>query len=161
MRYFEMLPRILIADDHEVVRKGVSTLIMRARPHWCICGEARNGNETIDAAMTLNPDVIVLDITMPGLSGLEVARRIVERGARCRIVMFTMHESESLESEVRSVGAHGYVLKSQAGHDLIVAIETILSGGTFYGAPASSKPTRNDKPNPNIAYWPALGLGYV
>ena|ERR1700722_1123621 len=156
-----MLPRILIADDHEVVREGVSTLIMRARPDWRICGESSTGNETIDAAIALNPDVIILDITMPGLSGLEAARRIVDRVPACRIVMFTMHESETLEIEVRSAGAHGYVLKSQAAQNLIVAIETLLSGGTFFGVPAFPEPARNDKPNQGIAFWPALGLGYV
>ena len=72
-----MNPRILIADDHDIVREGVRTLIMRSRPDWEICGEARNGNDAISAIQSLNPDVIVLDITMPGMSGLEAASRIV------------------------------------------------------------------------------------
>src|ERR1700733_15398291 len=152
-----MLPRILIADDHEIVREGVSTLITRARPDWHICGHATNGKETINAAMTLGPDVIILDITMPGLSGLEAAQKILELGTGCRIVMFTMHESESLESEVRGAGAHGFVLKSQAAQNLIVAIETLLSGGTFYGVPAFPERTKNSKPTPGIACWPACG----
>jgi DNA-binding NarL/FixJ family response regulator len=151
-----MRPRILIADDHEIVRQGVTTLIMRSRPDWRICGEASDGNEAISAATSLSPDVIVLDITMPGLSGLEAAHRIVQRNTGCRIIIFTMHESESLESEVRSTGAHGYVLKSQAAQDLIRAIETIVSGGTFYGEPAFPKPGGDVKSDPGMAFWAVL-----
>ena len=152
-----MNPRILIADDHDIVREGVRTLIMRSRPDWEICGEARNGNDAISAIQSLNPDVIVLDITMPGMSGLEAASRIVRMNTRCRIVIFTMHESGSLDGEVRQTGAQAFVLKSEASRNLITAIETVLSGGTFFGVPAFPQDDqKNDTPSPRIAFWPVF-----
>ena len=131
-----MSPRILIVDDHEIVREGIRTLINRARPNWEICGEAANGNEAIAAVQSLKPDVVVLDITMPVLSGLEVTQRLIKSDSKTRILMFTMHESARLANDVREAGAQGLVLKSQASRDLIVAIETLLSGGTFFPNPS-------------------------
>ena len=87
---------ILIVDDHEVVREGVRTIINKARPQWEICGEATNGQEAIDTATRLRPDIILLDITMPRLSGLEAASRITRLGLTSRILIFTMHESAEL-----------------------------------------------------------------
>ena len=114
-----MAARIVIADDHEIVREGIRTLIDRSRPEWDICGEATNGEEAIEAVKSLKPDVIVLDITMPRMSGLEAAPRIAKLGVGCRVLMFTMHDSERLASEVRNAQAQGLVLKSQAARDLI------------------------------------------
>jgi len=127
-----MPPKILIVDDHEVVREGVKTLIKRSRPQWVICGEAKNAQEAIQASRTLQPDVTVLDITMPGMSGLEAASLIYASGSR--VLMFTMHESEHLATDVYEAGAQGFVLKSQAAKDLIRAIERLLGGGTFFGS---------------------------
>ena len=123
--------KILIVDDHEVVREGIRTLITRVRPEWEICGEATDAREAIEAAKTKGPDVTVLDITMPGMSGLEAAAYIAASGSR--VLIFTMHDSEHLAAEVMKAGAHGFVLKSQAGKDLIRAIERLLGGGTFFG----------------------------
>jgi DNA-binding NarL/FixJ family response regulator len=131
-----MGPRILIVDDHEIVREGLRNLLSQSRPGWVICGQARNGEEAVEAVRDLAPDAVLLDITMPKMSGLEAARRIAKSGTACRILMFTMHESDSLGQEVRDAGAQGYVLKSQAARNLIVAIETILAGGTFFDVPA-------------------------
>jgi DNA-binding NarL/FixJ family response regulator len=130
-----MAARILIVDDHEIVREGISTLIGRSRPEWEICGEASNGEEAIETITTLKPDVVVLDITMPKMSGLEAAPRIAKLGLGCRILMFTMHDSERLSSEVRQAEAQGLVLKSQAARDLIRAVDRLLSGGTFFSSP--------------------------
>jgi DNA-binding NarL/FixJ family response regulator len=127
--------RILIADDHDVVRQGIRSLILTSRPQWEICGEAANGQEAIKAVTTLKPDVVVLDITMPTMSGLEAASEITKLASQSRILIFTMHEAERLAPELRAAGAHGFVLKSQAGRDLIVAIDTLLAGGTFFGRP--------------------------
>jgi DNA-binding NarL/FixJ family response regulator len=146
-----MTPRILIADDHEIVREGVRTLIARSRPSWEVCGEVGNGRMVVEAVESLKPDIVILDISMPGLSGLEVASRLTELKLDCRIVIFTMFDSDTLDREIRDSGAHGYVLKSEASRNLMTAIETVLSGGTFYGAPAM--PLRaKDKPNPGIAF---------
>jgi DNA-binding NarL/FixJ family response regulator len=134
-----MAARIVIADDHEIVREGIRTLIDRSRPEWDICGEATNGEEAIEAVKSLKPDVIVLDITMPRMSGLEAAPRIAKLGVGCRVLMFTMHDSERLASEVRNAQAQGLVLKSQAARDLIRAIERLLAGGTFFASEPSPK----------------------
>jgi DNA-binding NarL/FixJ family response regulator len=131
-----MKARILIVDDHEVVREGIRTLLNRARPDWEMCGEAGKAEEALKAVGALNPDLVVLDITMPGTSGLEVARKIRKLKPPCRILIFTMHESNQLAAEVRETGAQGYVLKSQGARDLVVAIEALLGGGTFFGATA-------------------------
>jgi DNA-binding NarL/FixJ family response regulator len=130
--------RILIADDHDVVRQGVRSIIIKARPEWEICGEATNGQEAVETAGALKPDVIILDITMPVFNGLEAAARIIRLGLSSRILIFTMHESERLYADVRQIGAHGYVQKSQAGRDLIFALDKLLAGGTFFGPNADS-----------------------
>jgi DNA-binding NarL/FixJ family response regulator len=132
-----MPARILIADDHEIVREGIRMLISRSRPEWEICGEAANGNDAMEAIKSLKPDVVVLDITMPGMSGLEVSSHVTKLDLASRVLIFTMHESEMLPGEVRRTGAQGYVLKSQAARDLIRAIDALLAGGTFFGTALS------------------------
>src|ERR1700737_1182490 len=109
-----MPARILLVDDHEIVRGGIRTLIAGPRPEWEICGEARDGEEALDAVRTLKPDVVILDITMPKMSGLEAAPRIAKLGLGCRVLMFTMHDSERLCSEVRQAEPQGLVLKLKA-----------------------------------------------
>jgi DNA-binding NarL/FixJ family response regulator len=125
-------PKVLIVDDHEIVREGIRRLLTGSRPDWEICGEATNGKQAVDNAKLLSPDVVILDITMPGMSGLEAAPQIVKLGLGCRILIFTMHDSGRLITEIRDAGAHGYVQKSQAARDLVVAIECLLQGGTFF-----------------------------
>ena len=127
-----MATRILLVDDHEIVREGIRTLITRSRPEWEICGEARDGEEALEAVRALKPDVIILDITMPKMSGLEAAPRIAKLGLGCRVLMFTMHDSERLSTEVRQAEAQGLVLKSQAARDLVRAVDRLLDGGTFF-----------------------------
>ena len=127
-----MATRILLVDDHEIVREGIRTLITRSRPEWEICGEARDGEEALEAVRTLKPDVVILDITMPKMSGLEAAPRIAKLGLGCRVLMFTMHDSERLSTEVRQAEAQGLVLKSQAARDLVRAVDRLLNGGTFF-----------------------------
>ena len=125
--------RILVVDDHEVVRHGVHTVIHRARPQWEICGEAGSAQEGIAAAARLKPDIVLLDITMPGMSGLEAANRISALRLPSKILMFTMHDSRELRRDAISVGASGFVRKSDAVRHLVAAIEALLSGGTFFG----------------------------
>ena len=127
-----MKPKVLIVDDHEIVREGIRRLLTGSRPEWEICGEAANGKQAVDNVRNLNPDVVILDITMPGMSGLEAAPQIVKLGLGCRILIFTMHDSGRLSTEIRDAGAHGYVQKSQAARNLVVAIECLLQGGTFF-----------------------------
>ena len=151
-----MTVKILIVDDHEVVRQGIRSIIERSRPDWKICGEESNGKDAIDAVASLDPDVVILDVTMPVMSGLEAAGHISRRGHRTRILIFTMHESNRLIDDIREVGAHGYVQKSQAGRDLVRALDTLLAGGSFFGsptaaqsqtAPATDKPASKSDPS--------------
>ena len=148
---------ILIVDDHEVVREGVRSIINRARPQWEICGEAANGQEAIDTAMRLRPDVILLDITMPGMSGLDAATRLSGLGLTSQILIFTMHESGELAHDARRVGARGYVTKSDAGRHLVRAIETLLSGGTFFGGPERHESSEKD-PGSGILFRVAVSF---
>ena len=128
----EMAVRVLIVDDHEIVREGISQLIARSRPEWLICGQAGNGEEAIELVQTLAPDVVILDISMPKVNGLQAAARIADMRLRCRVLMFTMHESEGLRRDARAAGAQGVVLKSQATRDLIRAMDRLLAGETFF-----------------------------
>ena len=124
--------RVVIADDHEIVLEGIRRILTRMRPHWEICGEASSGAQTIELVTTQKPDIVVLDVTMPGMSGLEAARQIAKLKLGCRILIFTVHDSDWLKSEIRESGAHGYVQKSQVARDLVIAIERLLEGGTFF-----------------------------
>ncbi len=151
-----MQANILIVDDHEVVRQGVRT-ILQSCPEWKICGEAENGKQGIEAVKSLHPDIVILDITMPVMSGLEAASRISTLGLNSSVLIFTMHESERLIAEVRAAGAQGFVHKSRAGKDLILAIDTLLSGGTFFGSPNKSTfPAKDKEPNPGLSFATAV-----
>ena len=123
--------RILVVDDHDVVRQGVR-LILRRNPDWEICGEAENGIEAVEKARQLNPDLIILDVSMPGKDGLEVATELHAGGFASKVLVLTMHESKELSAAVKRVGAKGYVIKSHAARDLMKAIETIIDGGDFF-----------------------------
>ena len=136
--------RILIVDDHEVLREGVRSLISRMRPEWEICGEATDGDEAIQLTQDLQPDIVVLDITMPRMSGLEASSRLRGQGVGIPVLIFTTHHSDRLSIEVREAGAQGYVLKSEAARNLVLAVDSILAGGTFFGS-ASKQGTAKDK----------------
>ena len=116
--------RILVADDHEVVRRGVRTLL-ESEPGWVVCAEAVNGREAVEAAKRLRPDIAVLDIGMEELNGLEAARQIRKLVPETEILILTIHESEEVIREVLAAGARGYVLKSDAGRDLVTAVSTL------------------------------------
>jgi len=91
-----MTSRILIVDDHQIVRQGIRTLIEKSRPEWDICAEAVNGEQAIDFVRALQPDLVVMDITMPGISGLEAVARLRKLGFGCPVLMFTMHHPTGL-----------------------------------------------------------------
>jgi DNA-binding NarL/FixJ family response regulator len=153
--------KILIVDDHEVVRQGIRT-ILRARPQWEICGEAVNGRDAIEKAQSLDPDVIIMDITMPEMSGIEATREISRLKLRASVLVFTMHESKNLASTVQDAGARGFVLKSHAARDLLEALETLMAGGTFFGPdPGKSSKTKEDTPNRGLTFCASLGLSFA
>ena len=119
-----MTLRILIVEDYEVVRRGVRTLL-EAEPGWVVCGEASTGPAGVEAAVRLKPDLVVLDLGLPELHGLEVTRRILQRLPGTEILVLTMHASEELIRQVLRAGAHGYVLKSDAGDHLVAAVRSL------------------------------------
>lgn len=152
-----MTVRILIVDDHEVVREGLRSHLAKSRPDWDICGEGTNGEQAIQLIGELKPDLVILDITMPRMSGLEACSRMRKLGLTTPVLIFTTHDFERLATEIRDAGAQGYVLKSQAVRHLVQAIDAILAGGTFFGEP-KSEPMRNDKPNPGIVFFRGLAF---
>lgn len=123
--------RLLVADDHEVVRKGLCALL-QAQPGWEIAAEASDGREAVEKAKKVKPDVTVLDIGMPYLNGLEAARQILKEVANTKVLILTMHDSDSLIREVLNAGARGYVLKTDAGSDLVNAVDAVRRNKTFF-----------------------------
>ncbi|MBV9573512.1 MAG: response regulator transcription factor [Acidobacteriales bacterium] len=122
--------RILIVDDHEVMRLGIRNLL-EAVPNWSVCAEASNGEEAIRKALGILPDVIIMDITMPGMNGLEAAAEIGRTCPDIPIIMFSLHLTEDLISHFATGGIRGAVSKGEAARDLVEAVKTVLGGGTF------------------------------
>jgi DNA-binding NarL/FixJ family response regulator len=125
------LLRILIADDHEAVRKGVCA-ILGSRVDVEVCGEAENGKEAIEKANALKPDLIILDITMPVLSGFDAAREIRKTLPHVPILILSMHESNQLVEEAKKIGVQGFVTKTQVGSTLLLGVDTLLRNQTFF-----------------------------
>jgi len=123
--------RILVADDHEVARKGIRALV-ESRPGWEVCGEAADGREAVKAAIRLKPDLVLLDIGMPSLNGLDATRQILAESPETRVLILTMHDSEQVVREVLAAGARGFLLKSDAGRDLVTAVEALQNRRTFF-----------------------------
>ena len=125
--------RVLVTDDHEIVRKGLRS-ILEEQPGWEIAGEASDGREAVDKAKALKPDVSVLDVSMPGLNGLEATRQMLRNEPETKVLILTMHESDPLIREVLDAGARGYLLKSDASRDLVTAVDAIRRNKTFFTA---------------------------
>lgn len=123
--------RILIADDHELARRGIRALL-ESHPGWEVCGEARDGRETVELAARMTPDIVLLDIGMPNLNGLEAARQILTESPDVAILILTMHDSDNVVREVLRAGARGYLLKTDAGRDLVAAVEALQLQRTFF-----------------------------
>lgn len=123
--------RILVADDHEVMRLGIRNLL-ETIPEWSVYAEAKTGREAVDMALLSSPDVIIMDITMPEMNGLEAAARIAEERPNIPIIMFSLHLSEDVVARFRTGTVRGAVAKSEAARDLLDAVKSVLSGGTFF-----------------------------
>lgn len=121
-------PRILLADDHQAVLQRVAALLQSA---FEVVGAAHNGREMVSEALRLHPDVIVADISMPGLSGIEAARELRETGSTAKLVFLTIHSEDEFVNACLAEGALGYVVKGHMKTDLIPAINAALSGHSF------------------------------
>ena len=122
--------RILVADDHEIVRHGVCA-VLRARKDWELC-QATDGREAVTTAKQMRPDIVILDIGMPNLNGLAAARQILRDNPDQKIIILTIDESDQLVDELLKAGVRGYVLKSDAACDLVLAVEALSQKKTFF-----------------------------
>ena len=124
------MPRVLIVDDHAAIRRGVQG-ILRSFPEWEFCGEADNGQDAVRLAEALKPEVIIMDVSMPVLNGLEATRIIHDVLPQTKVLLLTLHSSSELMRIAFRAGARGYVLKSDAEHELIRALNVVLGDGTY------------------------------
>jgi DNA-binding NarL/FixJ family response regulator len=123
--------RILVADDHEVIRLGVRSTL-EAVEGWKICGEAVDGREAVEKVKQLKPDVVILDVGMPRLNGLDAARQIFRCDPLQRIMILTVIDTEQMARAALEAGARAYVLKSDCGRDLVAAVSALQQGRTFF-----------------------------
>jgi len=129
---------ILLADDHAVVRHGLRALL-EAEPEFRIVGEAADGLKVTDMVEQFKPDVLITDLMMPGLNGLEIARQVKQRAPHTRVVILSMHANEAYVLEALRNGAMGYVLKESTGQELVEAVHEVVAGRRFLSAPLSDR----------------------
>ncbi len=129
--------RILVADDHDIVRAGLKQLL-NAQAGWEICAEAKTGREAVTLAQQFEPDVVVMDISMPQLNGLDATRMICQLLPKTKIVILSVHFSDQLIRDITEAGAQGYVLKSDAASELVVAVRAVANGGSYFTSEAAN-----------------------
>jgi DNA-binding NarL/FixJ family response regulator len=123
--------RLLIADDHEIVRRGLRT-VLETRPGWVVAAEASDGREAVEKAKQVKPHITILDISMPTMNGLEAARQIIKHVPETKVLILSIHDSDSLIRKILEAGARGYLLKSDASRDLVSAVDALLWNKTFF-----------------------------
>jgi two-component system, NarL family, response regulator NreC len=124
------MPRVLIVDDHAFIRRGVQA-ILQSFPEWEVCGEADNGTDAIRLTEILKPEAIVMDISMPGLNGIETTREIRKKHPEVKIVLLTLHETAELVRSAFRAGAQGYLLKVDAEQELVRALNIVIGRGSY------------------------------
>ena len=134
--------RIVLADDHTIMRHGLR-LVLERQPDFAVIGEASNGREAIDLVIRETPDVVIMDIAMPLLNGIEATRRITEERLKTAVVILSMHADEGYILKALRAGARGYLLKDSADADLIQAVRAVNAGKAFF-SPAVSKVLADD-----------------
>jgi two-component system response regulator NreC len=128
--------KVLLVDDHVIVRQGLKALLSD-EPDMEVVGEANNGREALEKLAALEPDVVLMDISMPGLNGIEATRQIKQRYPDVKVVILSMHANEEYVFQVLQAGAAGYVLKLSDSMEVLTAIRAALSGGSFLSPPIS------------------------
>jgi two-component system, NarL family, response regulator NreC len=128
--------RILVVDDHGIVRRGISLQLMQVE-HFQLVGEASDGREAVSAAETLQPDVVIMDITMPNLNGIDAAAQILKRAPQVGVILLSMHSDESYLARSLAAGAKGYLAKDTADVDIVRAVETVAQGKPYFSAAIS------------------------
>ena len=123
--------RILVADDHDLMRRGLKSLL-ESHPGWSICAEAHTGREAVAKAEELKPDIVILDITMPELNGVEAARRILKASPNTEILVLSVHYSDQLIRDILDAGVRGYIVKSDSDRDLVIAVEALANHKPFF-----------------------------
>lgn len=123
--------RILLADDHEIVRRGLCSLLQK-HEGWEICGEAIDGRDAVEKASQLKPDVVIVDIGMPNLNGLDATRRLLQHDPDSKVIVLTVTDADQVIREALDAGARGFVLKSDAARDLVSAVEALQSRHMFF-----------------------------
>jgi DNA-binding NarL/FixJ family response regulator len=124
------MPRVLVVDDHAVIRRGVQG-ILSSYPEWDLCGEADNGQDAIRLAGELAPEVVIMDVSMPGMNGLEATRIIHDVLPETKVLLLTLHSSSEFVRSAFRAGARGYVLKSDAENELVRALNVVIGEGTY------------------------------
>src|ERR1700731_2782758 len=128
--------RILIADDHDLMRRGLKALV-ESHPGWVVCDEAYTGREAIAKAEATKPDIVILDISMPELNGLEAARSIRKASPNTEVLILSVHYSDQLIREILEAGVRGYIMKSDSDRDLITALEKLANHRPFFTSRAT------------------------
>jgi DNA-binding NarL/FixJ family response regulator len=123
--------RILVVDDHEVVRRGLCALL-RNQPEWEVCGEAADGREAVARVLSWKPDVVIMDIGMPNLNGLEATRQILKTNPQVKVLILTLHDSDQVVQEVLNAGARGFLLKTDAARDLVAAVDALRRDKIYF-----------------------------
>jgi DNA-binding NarL/FixJ family response regulator len=128
--------RILIADDHDLVRRGVKAIVLE-HEGWDVCGEAKTGTKAVTKAKKLQPDIAILDIRMPGINGLEAAKRIRTVSPNTEVLILSLHHSDQLLRELVDAGIRGYIVKSDSERDLVIAVESLANHKAFFTSQAT------------------------
>jgi len=136
--------RVLVVDDHEVMRLGIRNLV-ESRSGWSVCADAANGREAIEKTLHFLPDVVIMDITMPVMNGIEASAEIAKHQPNTPIILFSLHLAEDLFQHFQTDAIRGAVAKGDAARDLVQAVETVLAGGTFF-------PQRKPAPTPHRSF---------